>query len=265
MVEEMAIPQADRRRLLKQMEMAENYQKSRHTGHCIANSNCTSHCTTFALSDPNCAEHYSNCSQEHMSICSECSNIIRTLDEIKENVDKISDPDLHAEVKYDFENAAEHIIEWSRHNIRSAQQDHEKTKIISKMEVDEAFCTFDWGQKILPQEHRESQKKYFGKKGMSVFIGSFVWKNKSTSPVENDTTTNTSSTRSLATESYIVALTNASQTEIDTLSAGEIILKQFQADYPHIKTLHKRTDNAGNFSSHGTPEAERVICQRVSS
>ena len=69
MVEEMAIPQADRRRLLKQMEMAENYQKSRYTGHCIANSNCTSHCTTFALSDPNCAEHYSNCSQEHMSIC----------------------------------------------------------------------------------------------------------------------------------------------------------------------------------------------------
>ena len=100
---------------------------------------------------------------------------------------------------------------------------------------------------------------------MSVFIGSFVWKNKSTSSVENDTTTNTSSTRSFATESYIVALTNASQTEIDTLSAGEIILKQFQADYPHIKTLHKRTDNAGNFSSHGTPEAERVICQRVSS
>ncbi|CAF5072638.1 unnamed protein product, partial [Rotaria sp. Silwood1] len=57
----------------------------------------------------------------------------------------------------------------------------------------------------------------------------------------------------------VVALTNAAQTEIDTLSAGELILKQFRADYPHIKKLHKRTDNAGNFSSHGTPEAERVI------
>ena len=199
-----------------------------------------------------------------MSICSEYLNIIRTLDEIKENVDKISDPELHAEVKYDFENAAEHIIEWSRHNIRSTQQDHEKTKIISKMEVDVAFCTFDWSEKSLPQEYRESQKKYCGKKGMSVFIGSFVWKNESTSPVENYATTSTSSTRIFATESYIVALTNASQTEIETLGADEIILKQFQADYPHIKTLHKRTDNAGNFSSHGTPEAERVICQRVS-
>jgi hypothetical protein len=62
----------------------------------------------------------------------------------------------------------------------------------------------------------------------------------------------------------ILALTNASQTEIDKLSAGEIILKQFQADYPHIKKLHKFTDNAGNFSSHGTPEAEKVICQSVS-
>ena len=77
-------------------------------------------------------------------------------------------------------------------------------------------------------------------------------------------TPGTSSTRSFATESYTVRLTNASQAEIDTLSAGEIILKQFQADYSHIKALHKRTDNAGNFSSHGTPEAERVTYQRVS-
>ena len=49
-----------------------------------------------------------------------------------------------------------------------------------------------------------------------------------------------------------------------TLSAGDIITTQFKTDYPHIKNLHKRTDNAGNFSSHATPEVERLICERVS-
>lgn len=68
----------------------------------------------------------------------------------------------------------------------------------------------------------------------------------------------------LLNRTYILALTDAHQTELDTLSAGEIISKQFTADYPHIKKLHKRTDNASNFSSHSTPEAEKVICEKVS-
>ena len=77
-------------------------------------------------------------------------------------------------------------------------------------------------------------------------------------------TTTTSSTYHFSTQSYILTLNSASQTEIDALSAGEIILRQFQADFPHIKKLHKRTDNAGNFSSHSTPAAERVSCQKLS-
>ena len=100
---------------------------------------------------------------------------------------------------------------------------------------------------------------------MSVFVGSFVWKEGSPSAViDIAATTNNSSVPVFSTASYILALTNASQTAIDTLSAGEIVLKQFQDDYWHIKRLHKRTGNASNFSSHATPEAEIVICERVS-
>ena len=103
------------------------------------------------------------------------------------------------------------------------------------MEIDEAFCTFDWGQKILSQGYRESQKKYFGKKGMPVFVGSFVWKEESPSAViDIAEPTNNSSVLVFSTASYILALTNASQTEIDTLNAGEIVLKQFKDDYWHI-------------------------------
>ena len=142
-MEGLPIPQVGRRRLMKQVDMAETYQKARHSGHCSPDSTCITHCTTFALSDPNCTEQHLKCNHTHTTTCSDCINIIRTLDEIQAKIETIFDKDSQAEANYDFKNASEHIIEWSRHNIRAAQQDSEKPKIISQMEIDEAFCTFD--------------------------------------------------------------------------------------------------------------------------
>ena len=93
------------------------------------------------------------------------------------------------------------------------------------METDETFATFDWGQKIFTTGVSRIPEKYFGKKGMSVFIGSFVWKAGSTLSGIYATATTTTSSCTFSTESYVLALTNAPQTEMDTLSAGEIILK----------------------------------------
>ena len=94
------------------------------------------------------------------------------------------------------------------------------------MGIDEAFGSFDWAQKILPQEYRESQKKYYGSKGMSIFVGSFVWKQGSSSIVINNATAMSNpSTPVFSTASYVLALTNASETEIDTLSARDIVLQ----------------------------------------
>ena len=228
-VESMLIPEADRKQLFKQMDMAEQYQKIRHSGH-----------------------------------CSDCMNIIATLEEISQHIQKITDKEIAQEAKFDFENASEHIIKWLRHNLRAARQDCEKKFIISQMEEDEAFCTFDWDQKILSQEYREAQSAYFGKKGMSVVAGSFVWKDSAANLANTAATTISLYSPSYCTESYVVAIPDAAQTELDTLSAGEIITKQFKTDHPHIQKLHKRTDNIGNFSSYATSEAERLICERVS-
>ena len=94
---------------------------------------------------------------------------------------------------------------------------------------------------------------------MYVLVGSFLWKNSTADTVVSGA----ACSPPMHTESYTLALTSAAQTDLDTLSASEIILKQFTEDHPHIKKLHKRTDNAGNFSSHATPEVEKLICDRV--
>ena len=133
----------------------------------------------------------------------------------------ISNEEIKSETKYDFDNASQHLVDLSRHNLRTAQQNYAKTKIISQMKTDEAFCTFDWSQKILPQEFRERQNTYFGRAGMSVLVGSFVWKN----PTMTTSATDSACMPSFNTESYILALTNASQTDLDSLSGSEIIIK----------------------------------------
>ena len=95
---------------------------------------------------------------------------------------------------------------------------------------------------------------------MSVLIDSFVWKSSTTEAAIPSFTP----ISSLCTESYRIALTNAAQTDLDSLSESEVLLKQFKEDHAHIKKLHKRTGNAGNFFSHVTPEVEKMICDRVS-
>ena len=196
-VDAMPIPQSDRRRLLQQIAMGEQYKKTTHTCHCSDNLNCITLCTTFGLSDTKCHEHYSKCTRSYSFDYLDCLNIIRTFDEITEKSKKISHEEIKREIQYDVENAAQHVIEWSRHNLRATQQNGAKNKIISGMKSDEAFCTFDSDQKILPQQYREKQNTYFGKKGMSVLIGSFIWNNSTTDVVVSSFT----STQSLCTES----------------------------------------------------------------
>ena len=99
----------------------------------------------------------------HETDCLVCTNIVLTLDEIGEKIEGITDKDIHRKAEFDFENASEHIIEWLRYNLRATRQDAENKSITLQMGDDEIFCTFDWDQKLLPQEYHEIQSKSFRK------------------------------------------------------------------------------------------------------
>ena len=178
----------------------------------------------------------------------------------------IHNEEMRREAAYDFKNNVQHIHEWFRHNVRASQQSHQKVKIISNVLFNEAFATFDWAQKVLPQEHRESQSSCFGKSGMSLLIGSLLWKEKGIVSSNGDAPNDNFgiSNNAVFTQSHILVLTTATQCELDTLSASEIILRQFKEDNPFIGAIYKRTDNASNFSSNSTPEVEKLICDQVS-
>ena len=163
MVANLPIPQADRKRLKKQIDLAELYQKINHMGHCSVDVDCVTHCTRFGLSDPSYPNQYIDCTRGHETICKDYLNVMLTLDEIEDKITGIHNEELRREIAYDFENTVLHIHGWFRHNVRASQQSHRKIKIISNMLFNEAFAAFDWSQKVLSQEHREGQSSYFGK------------------------------------------------------------------------------------------------------
>lgn len=67
----------------------------------------------------------------------------------------------------------------------------------------------------------------------------------------------------LITRTYILCLTRCDQTEQSTLSGGYLILEKFRADYPHIKYLIKRSDNASILAGQATPECEWFLAIRA--
>lgn len=56
------------------------------------------------------------------------------------------------------------------HVLRSSYTDDERSKIINELKDNEAMLTLDFAQKLLVQKHYETQKNYFGKRGMSYHI-----------------------------------------------------------------------------------------------
>ncbi|CAF1126531.1 unnamed protein product, partial [Didymodactylos carnosus] len=130
------------------------------------------------------------------------------------------------------------------------QQNTAKANDIKNLSDDCAYMTIDWAQKILRTEHREGQSKYFGKKGMSVLVGSFTMNNLEIAD-------------SYKTETYMLALTRCSQNELDTLSGGHLIATEFAKRHPQIKKLLNRSDNASVLGGHATPESERILHNKL--
>ena len=107
----MSIPQAHRKRLLKQIEIGEQYQKTIHTGHCSENADCITHFATFGLSDPKCPKQHCSCSHLHNSDCPDCITIVCTSDEFRERIETISNEEIKRKIKYDFDNESQHTEE----------------------------------------------------------------------------------------------------------------------------------------------------------
>jgi len=196
LIQQLPISRSDKNELDIKLENSKMYLKIKYASHCDENEQSPTHCTIHALSDTNDSSYSQSCDHKHEEFCEginhrdfflptpnkflnyylDCMSIFQLFDKIKNYIDYVNDQEMKEELLYDFKLIWNSIFEFMAHKIRAKQQEHEKKKYLDELDYSTAFLTVDWSQKILPQEFREGQSSYYGKKGMSLLVGSFAFK-----------------------------------------------------------------------------------------
>ena len=79
-------------------------------------------------------------------------------------------------MKYDTEKAAERILQWKAHIVRAINQEKSKIDVLNNITGEEVLVVMDWVMKWLPRSYRETQKEWFGKKGISWHVSACITK-----------------------------------------------------------------------------------------
>lgn len=66
--------------------------------------------------------------------------------------------------------------EWKKHLLRSVNQDRARSHVIENLSDGEVLIERDWAMKLLPMMYRESQSKWFAKRGMNwhITVGTYI-------------------------------------------------------------------------------------------
>ena len=121
---------------------------------------CSTHCRTFALSNPKIKEARTSCKHDHSEICEDCQNLFFCLQSIPELIeDNVKDPVIKEEHHYEAEVASTYILEWMRHIIRGVHTQETKVNALSNLSEQSAWMVGDWMMKIPPQRYREKMEE----------------------------------------------------------------------------------------------------------
>ncbi|KAK3085974.1 hypothetical protein FSP39_011508, partial [Pinctada imbricata] len=203
--------------------------------HISRSSEVADHCCSFALSDTTCNSEYSRtCDHNHHQSCLECENVSKAIALINEAAVEVcfEDEDQKDEIQYILQQSTKAVYEWKQHILRTMNQDRARQSVMDSLQPDEALLERDWAMKFLPMEYRESQSKWFAKRGLSWHIGVVSMKEDE---YQNIT---------------IVHIFDSTSQDA-TLSACilENTLKYIKDESSQIKKVYVRSDNAGCFHS----------------
>ena len=129
------------------------------------------HILLFALSDAN-----KTCLRADSETSNHSSDDFRKLIEAIYKIQLIIKYNENLDAVCDRNTVIKDIIEHIKHLVRDVQQSKAKSYAFDKVDNNSAFWLCDFSQKIIPIKYCESQKEYFGKKGMTLDIDVFFYK-----------------------------------------------------------------------------------------
>ena len=224
------------------LEEGKRYLKTRYQQDCSSDSELTTHNQHFALSDEKvglCEE--SEVSNERTSAA--VINLFFAMDSIKKFVERNGDEDKI----YDAKNSVENIIAYMQHLMRDSHQEKAKTSALEKLDINTAYWLKDYAQKVLPAKYRETQKDYFGKKGMTLHIDVVLFKSLSGEFIKHV---------------YYILAYRCDQGLDDRLCITENVLKEIKKDLPEVTKLFMKSDNAVSYHGNYSAELNHLICKQ---
>ena len=120
-----------------------------------------------------------------------------------------------------------------------------KTKAFELLDEKTGFWLKDFCQNILPAKSREGQKEYFEKKGMALHVDVIFTK-------END---------QLKKRVYFTAVYRCEQGLIDALCLADVVLAKVKEDFPGLKNLYAKSNNASSYHGNCYIEVLHNLCK----
>lgn len=231
------------------------YLKTTFKRDCMADeSECADHCRRFALSDPNDQNLKQKCSHSsHYLSCKHCQELKLVLDEIEASIknhpSNLYGTEQRDDLMYDFSASKSKIFAWKCHLIRGVNQEQAKQEAIRNLTSNSALIVIDWAMKFNQMWYREKQSEWYGKRGLSWHISSVV-----TYDVLSKTT------RVL---SYAHLIDSCSQDWFAVTSVFESLLESIKVDFPDVKTVCIRSDEAGCYHTTNLIAAVKDVGDRV--
>jgi hypothetical protein len=190
------------------------------------------HCSTYALSDPKEAKFSNPCDHSHEQACPQCDALENALQKTQDliSVDHtVLDDDELVDLQYTSKQAAQDILAWKAHQLRSIRQDTARVDSTNRLDSSSILITNDWAMKFLPQKYRESQTDWFAKRGISWHISVALQKTEAT----------------LKSQTFVHIVQNGSQDAPVVIRIVEHVLRTIKAENQHITAADLRQDNAG--------------------
>ena len=115
--------------------------------------------------------------------------------------------------------------------MRNSQQKKARSEAFDKLIESAGFWLKDFCQKIIPVKFRDSQKGYFGKKGMSLHVDVFFYK---------------VSEAQIKKQIYFTIIYRCDHSTAYIAVIADVVLDQFRKDIPGVTNLYTKMQTKKN-------------------
>lgn len=103
--------------------------------------------------------------------CDRCNLFTAAIDDIEANLlNADCSVEQKEEMEYIIANCKNSIKAWKAHLLRNVNQDSARQEILESLDEESVLLVSDWAMKLVPKKFRESQRDWFGKRGISWHI-----------------------------------------------------------------------------------------------